>query len=137
MVRDFRYPAHIQEISRIRKDLEFLERECAIHRKEARQIQLIIEELFSNIVRHAFQDKYEHPVDIRLSCRDGHVEIVIIDDGIPFNPLEYQAGIQADPAGYEEGGMGLPLIRAFSSGVTYQRTSGKNHLRIIKALKSK
>lgn len=137
MDREFRYIAQIQEISRIRKDLEFLEQECAIHRAEVRQIQLIIEELFSNIVRYAFRDKNDHPVDIRLSCHDGHIEIEIIDDGIPFNPLEYQIGTLADPAGFEEGGMGLPLIRAFSSGVSYQRNSGKNHLRIIKNLKTR
>lgn len=137
MDRQFQYHSHIQEIPRIRKDLEFLKNEWAISDSEIRQILVIIEELFSNIIRYAFEDKQEHIIDIKLDYSDSQIEIEIIDDGIPFNPLEYELGAMADPASSDAGGMGLTLIKAFSSKVSYQRNSGRNHLKITKLIKAK
>jgi anti-sigma regulatory factor (Ser/Thr protein kinase) len=137
MERSFQYSSHIQEIPRIRKDLEFLKTEWAIPESDNKQILVIIEELFSNIVRFAFADKNEHHVDIRLDLRDGEIAIEIIDDGVPFNPLDYELSSQADPATSDAGGMGLTLIRAFSSEITYQRHGGKNHLKITKKVRSR
>ncbi|MCD4710994.1 MAG: ATP-binding protein [Bacteroidales bacterium] len=131
------YHSHIQEIPRIRKDLEFLEHEWALPKSEIRQILVIIEELFSNIIRYAFDDNLEHIVDIRLANSGSQIEIEIIDDGIPFNPLEYQMGPLADPATSDAGGMGLTLISAFASNISYNRCSGKNHLKITKRVKSR
>ena len=137
MDRTFQYPSHIQEIPQIRKDLEFLEQEWAIPESEIKQILLIIEEIFSNIVRYAFEDKQEHAIDIRLGYTDNQIEIEIIDDGIAFNPLDYHLEPQSDPATSDAGGMGLTLIRAFSSKIFYQRNSGKNHLKITKKVNRK
>lgn len=137
MDRQFQYHSHIQEIPRIRKDLEFLKNEWVISDSEIRQILVIIEELFSNIIRYAFEDKQEHIIDIKLDYSDSQIEIEIIDDGIPFNPLEYELGAMTDPASSDAGGMGLTLIRAFSSKVSYQRNSGRNHLKITKLIKAK
>ena len=87
MHRSFQYPSNIQEIPKIREDLEFLKAEWKIAKTETRQILVIIEEIFSNIVRFAFTDKKEHVVHIRLTLADDSIEIAVIDDGIPFNPL--------------------------------------------------
>ena len=137
MDRAFQYPSHIQEIPNIRKDLEFLEQEWAIPDTEIKQILVIIEEIFSNIVRYAFEDRQEHAIDIRLGCTESQIEIEIIDDGIAFNPLDYHLGPQSDPATSDAGGMGLTLIRAFSSKMFYQRNSDKNHLKITKKVNRK
>jgi anti-sigma regulatory factor (Ser/Thr protein kinase) len=133
----YRYRAHIQEIPRIRDDLEFLKSEWSIPQSETRQILVIVEEIFSNIVRYAFNDKKEHHVDIRLGIIDNQIEIEFIDDGIDFNPLEYQISPLPDPTTSDAGGMGLTLIRTFSNQIEYNRLSGKNHLKITKKVKSK
>lgn len=137
MDHSLQYLSHIQEIPRIRKDLEFLEYEWAVPKPEIRQIMVIIEELFSNIIRYAFDDIHEHIIHIRLTNSGSQIEIEMIDDGIPFNPLEYQMGPSTDPATSDAGGMGLTLIRAFSSNISYNRSSGKNHLKITKRVKSR
>lgn len=137
MVHALQYHSHIQEIPRIRKDLEFMEHDWAVPKPEIRQILVIIEELFSNIIRYAFDDSHEHIIDIRLTNSGSQIEIEMIDDGIPFNPLEYQMGPSTDPATSDTGGMGLTLIRAFSSNISYNRSSGKNHLKITKRVRSR
>lgn len=135
MGRKFQYPSHIQEIPNIREDLEFLNSEWSIARSETRQILVIIEEIFSNIVRFAFNDHKEHHVNISLDLSDSQIEIEIIDDGIAFNPLDYQTAHLPDPTNSDTGGMGLTLIRTFSNQMEYQRISGKNHLKITKKVK--
>ena len=137
MLRSFQYRSHIQEIPRIRQDLEFLNKEWSIAPSETRQILVIIEEIFSNIVRFAFEDKEEHHVDISLGLTDNQIEIKIMDDGIAFNPMDYKLVPPADPVSSIEGGMGLTLIRTFSSQIEYNRIAGKNQLKIIKKVKSK
>jgi anti-sigma regulatory factor (Ser/Thr protein kinase) len=135
MDHTFQYHSHIQEIPRIRKDLELLKEELKISDSEIKQIKLIIEELFSNIIRYAFPDKKEHLVNIGLTQRDSEIDIEIIDDGVPFNPLEYDTEPSDDPATSDAGGMGLTLIRAFSSQIKYSRKSGKNYLVVTKRIK--
>ena len=137
MDRIFQYSSNIQEIPRIREDLEFLQKEWGISKSEIRQILVIIEEIFSNIVRYAFEDNKLHAIDIKLSLSDGQIEIEIVDDGVEFNPLNYQLESLTDPAASDTGGMGLTLIKAFSSRMSYERISDKNHLCISKSIKSK
>lgn len=133
----FQYRSHIQEIPRIRKDMEFLNTEWFIAQSESNQIRVIVEEIFSNIVRFAFTDKNEHHVDIKLSLVGSQIEIEIIDDGIAFNPLEYQLTPQPDAISSDAGGMGLSLIKTFSNHIEYQRIGEKNHLKITKKVRSK
>jgi len=135
MDHTFQYRAHIQEIPHIRKDLELVKEELMIPDYEIKQLQLIIEELFSNIIRFAFLDEEKHMVEIGLTKRDIEIDVEIIDDGIPFNPLEFDAEPSYDPAVPEAGRMGLTLIRAFSSQITYNRKSGKNYLMVTKRIK--
>jgi anti-sigma regulatory factor (Ser/Thr protein kinase) len=72
-----------------------------------------------------------------MANNNDQVEIEMIDDGIPFNPMDYQKGASLDPVKSDPGGMGLTLIKAFSSSISYQRVSDKNHLVITKKLKRK
>jgi serine/threonine-protein kinase RsbW len=114
-----------------------MENDWGIPETEIRQILVIIEELFSNIVRYAFEDSLKHHVDIRIQNTGDHLEIEMIDDGIDFNPLEYQKAPSSDPVRFSAGGMGLTLIKAFASSISYRRIAGKNHIFITKKVKSK
>jgi len=114
-----------------------MENDWAIPEPEIRQILVIIEELFSNIVRYAFEDSLEHYIDIRIRNTGDRLEIEMIDDGIDFNPLEYQSVPTSDPVRLSAGGMGLTLIKAFASSISYRRIAGENHIFITKKVKNK
>jgi anti-sigma regulatory factor (Ser/Thr protein kinase) len=132
----FQYRSDIQEISQLREDLGFMKEEWHIPESEIRQILVILEELFSNVVRYAFHDSLVHHIVIRIDYTDSRVEIEMIDDGMAFNPVEYQATPSSDPVISVSGGMGLSLIKAFSSSMSYERTTGKNHIFISKKIKN-
>ena len=132
----YKYRSLIQEIPTIRKDLNELQSLWSIPDSEMRQIRLIIEEIFSNVIRYAFSDSQEHMVEVQLKKSNDEINIQITDDGIPFNPLEHQPGISTDPASSTDGGMGLTLIKTFSNSITYERVGSKNQLLITKKIKS-
>jgi anti-sigma regulatory factor (Ser/Thr protein kinase) len=136
MEKIFKYNSDIQDIPGIRNDLLEVSKQWKIPGSELRQISLIIEELFSNIVRFAYEDQKTHPIEVRLLKGVGEIVLTIIDDGIPFNPLEYQPTPASDPAASEEGGMGLVLVQTFSDAIRYYRKENKNHLEITKKIKS-
>ncbi len=136
MVQAYQYKSIIQEVPRIRQDLHDLSALWAIPVSELNQIRVITEELFSNIVRFAYEDEAEHLIEIQLSKSKDEITLEIIDDGIPFDPETYQAGSVSDPAASDAGGMGLTLVKTFSDGISYSRTAHKNHLVISKRLKS-
>lgn len=136
MEKRFTYRSKIQEIPIIRKDLASLQIEWELPDSEVRQLILIVEEIFSNITRYAFNDSLEHLVEIQLSKVNDEISIRITDDGLPFNPLEYHPETPIDPTSYEDGGMGLTLIKTFSNSLRYERINDFNQLLIIKKLKA-
>jgi len=136
MNRTFTYRSEIQEIPAIRKDLAELQSIWSIPDSEMRQISVMIEEIFSNILRYAYTDNREHQVLVSLEKNGNDILIRIADDGVAFNPLEHRPGPAPDPAMSENGGMGLTLIKTFSSSISYSREDGKNHLLITKKIKS-
>jgi anti-sigma regulatory factor (Ser/Thr protein kinase) len=134
MEQTFQYRSEIHEIPNIRKDMEMLENDWKIPKSKMNQIRVIVEELFSNIVRFAYEDQLEHTIEIRMNRYEELVEIEIIDDGIAFNPLEHSENPHRDPALVESGGMGLTLVQTFSNKMSYQRKGDKNQLRIEKKI---
>lgn len=136
MEQTFKYRSEIQEIPSIRKDLDELQAAWSVPDSEMRQISVMIEEIFSNILRFAYNDSLEHLVQISLKKSGGEIIIQITDDGIPFNPLEHHPGPVSDPAVSEDSGMGLTLIKTFSNSISYQRVNSKNLLLITKKIKS-
>lgn len=97
----------------------------------------MIEELFSNIIRFAFENKGDHKIELTLSIDEGIITLLIRDNGIPFNPLEYNQDQLADPVSMDDGGMGLTLIRAFADSIEYSREEQKNLLLIQKTIRSR
>ncbi|MCK5137015.1 MAG: ATP-binding protein [Bacteroidales bacterium] len=137
MERNFKYRSEIQELPLIRQDLSGLAAVGDIPESELRQIIVIIEELFSNIIRFAFKDSREHLIEIQLRKVDSAIVIAIIDDGIPFNPLDYNPAPVSDPATSDTRGMGITLVKTFSDAIEYRRSDNRNHLEITKTIKSK
>jgi anti-sigma regulatory factor (Ser/Thr protein kinase) len=136
MERNFTYRAVIQEVALIRKNLLTLKAKWKIPNSEFKQILFIVEEMFSNITRYGYKDGSEHLVELKVMNNSDHIVIEITDDGIPFDPVKYQHAGNTNPAYAEGEGMGLSLIRTFSDDISYRRINQKNHLQVIKRIKS-
>jgi serine/threonine-protein kinase RsbW len=99
------------------------------------EVDLVLEELFTNIVSHGYADDDEHWIEITISHENGMLVMRIVDDGIPFNPVEFEAtGLDAPLDERGVGGLGVHLARHFTEDVVYERRGNKNILTLKKFL---
>ena len=97
------------------------------------KVNLIVDELISNIVSYAYQDDGEHDIEIELGLADNRLSMVITDDGVPFDPSakdlpDTAAPLEARPLG----GLGIHLVKKIADDLSYQRRAGKNVVTVVK-----
>ena len=104
--------------------------------KAQMQIDVAIDELFSNIAYYAYPDGAgEATVGFDFDPSTGFAAITFTDHGVPFDPLR-----SADPdttLGPEEravGGLGIFLVKKTMDEVSYRYADGENRLRILKRI---
>jgi sigma-B regulation protein RsbU (phosphoserine phosphatase) len=90
-------------------------------------LNLVLEELFTNIVYYGFDDGRDHLVRILIKKEPVYLVITIEDDGKPFNILEsVYKGFGATLEGKEIGGEGIHLVKELMETIEYYRTGGRN-----------
>jgi anti-sigma regulatory factor (Ser/Thr protein kinase) len=93
-------------------------------------LDLVVEELFTNIVRH--NDRGGDTVDLNVDLDDGAVHVELVDhDAEPFDP----ASVPPPPvtAGIGErrpGGLGLHLVRSMVDGLDYDYEPETRRMRV-------
>ena len=85
------------------------------------RLEVVFEELISNIVRHGFDVAPGHSILVTVGARPGEIELTVEDDGRPFDPFSL-----AEPAPAESletariGGLGVPVVKRFSARTHYE-----------------
>lgn len=88
-------------------------------------VNLAIEELVVNIIRHAFFDDDTHLIDVELHSAGEQLILKIEDDGRPFDPREGPEDPR-DSDDPEVGGLGLVLVLDIVDVLKYARRGNKN-----------
>ena len=97
-------------------------------------LNVSLDEILNNIISYAYEDAGHHDIVVRLELRGGNVEVVVEDDGKPFNPLAAPApSLDAKPR--TEGGVGIHFVRNLTDELSYTRRDGINRLWLMKRLK--
>ena len=105
--------------------------------KVQRQIDVAIDELFSNIARYAYGDQ-TGMATVRVEIRQdpGIVDISFIDSGIPFNPLTHETSRHSLTAkACKAGGFGILIVKKSMDDVCYEYVEGCNITKITKIFK--
>ncbi len=112
---------------------EILE-EYGCKRSVQMEIEVAVDELFSNIAHYAYDTKTGNAtVQVDVTEDPLTVEITFVDSGKPYDPLA-----KADPdttQSIEErpiGGMGILIVKKSMDAVDYEYKDGKNILTIKK-----
>jgi anti-sigma regulatory factor (Ser/Thr protein kinase) len=93
------------------------------------QVNLIVEEIFVNIVNYS---KTEF-ITVNAEYEKPTFTIEFIDNGFEFNPLlEEEPTMPTDIDEAQVGGLGIFLTKQIADELDYQRINGENHLKIIK-----
>lgn len=128
--------AEIKDVEEITAFVEAeLERiECPM--KAAMQINVAIDELFSNIVRYGYPNE-PGPVTVKFVERSDPKTVYIRfeDNGIPYNPLTKEdPDITLSAEERSIGGLGIFVVKKTMDDVKYKYEDGKNILTIKKLL---
>lgn len=98
----------------------------ALEARLINRVEVVLEELVSNVVRHA---KEADNLAIEAERTGSAVLLAVEDDGPAFNPLTVP-----EPPPFDAledamlGGQGIPLIRRLSQSVRYERRDGHNRI---------
>jgi anti-sigma regulatory factor (Ser/Thr protein kinase) len=98
------------------------------------QLDVAVEEIFVNIASYAYEPEVGEAI-IRLeklSDPDG-IEITFIDQGIEYDPLKKEdpdITLSADER--QIGGLGIFMVKKSMDDMKYERSEGKNILKLIK-----
>jgi len=125
----------LEEIDRLFENVQSFGEAHCLSRKQAFQLHLVIEELFTNIISYAYQDGKEHWITINISCDNGQLTVGTEDDGIPFNPAATKKPNLSGPVEDRKiGGLGIHICKEMMSSMKYKRVKNKNILTLTKTL---
>ena len=82
------------------------------------QLRLGIQEMVTNVVRHAYRDGESGLLDLELGFEGGELVVVLRDRGMPFDPTAGRGALPA-PDELAEGGYGLGLVREVMTRIDY------------------
>ncbi len=98
------------------------------------QIDIAIDELFSNIAYYAYAPEVG-PATVRVEVLNDPLSVVItfIDNGIPYDPLKKEdPDVTLSVEDRDIGGLGIFMVKKSMDDVSYEYKGGQNILRIKK-----
>lgn len=94
---------------------------------DGQRLQLIVEELLTNTIRHGHGEECDAAVDIRLEHKMPHLLLTYRDTAGAFDPTRF---VPSESTA-DIGGLGIELIRGMSSVFRYQHQDGRNIIELM------
>ena len=125
-------PSRLSEIARIPVWIRSLASRHAMPEKVQFAINLCLEEVVANIIRHSYREETDRSVSVRFTMPQRGLFVFVVEDEAPgFNPLDASDMPPPDLSQQIQiGGQGLRLVRRFADSLEYERTSTGNRLRL-------
>lgn len=103
---------------------------------DLREIQLVVEELFTNCLRYNADGRHE--VEIALTVAEDRLQVVLTDRGVEAFDITQVPKLSADRPLSERrsGGMGLQLVRSICDTLSYEHKQGTSRITAEKLLRS-
>ena len=117
----------LNELDKIKAAVSKMSATTDCTQRNSKEINLILEELFTNVVHHGFNDDKEHDIDLSISCDEKSLIIRMEDDGKPFDVTaaaapDTKCAIEKRCAG----GLGIHFVKHFIDDCKYFRKKSKN-----------
>jgi serine/threonine-protein kinase RsbW len=120
-----------EDLARIQREAERLLAQHGADQDVGHRVRLAIEELVSNVIRHAYEDTRPHDIRVTVDITHDAIALVIDDDGRPFDPsgrgeLPTPASLHDAPTS----GMGLALVEQMAGPIRYERKDDRNRVTV-------
>lgn len=124
--------ARLDQLRPMQAFLEAFCAETALPRPDCLRLNLVLEELFTNTVKHGHRGDCDAPVWIGLSRKGDSVQVVYEDKAPAFNPY---AHLPDDPPDTtlelrKVGGLGVLLTKELAAARDYAYLFGRNRIRL-------
>jgi len=105
--------------------------EARLDPRTMQRIELVLEELFTNTVRHGYGCECESPVWLHAVASPGELRLVYQDGAPAFDPLQHQPDLNPCRSDRQPGGLGLHIARCLADTVAYQRIDDRNVVTLV------
>jgi anti-sigma regulatory factor (Ser/Thr protein kinase) len=130
-------PNHLSENSRVKKHFDTFAEDYGIPEKIRLKMNVVFDELLTNIISYAYQDDKEHDIKIKVELSADRLKVSMVDGGIPFNPLGVETPDTELPLEERKiGGLGIHLVRNMMDKVSYRRRIDKNVITVVEYLEA-
>jgi serine/threonine-protein kinase RsbW len=126
------FPSRLESLKGARAFLEGFCEEAGVARQPCLKLNLVIEELFLNTVKHGHRGGSDAPVWITLSAQDGDIRLSYEDRAAPFNPFAAATREMLEALAHtrREGGLGVMLAHGLTTDTDYAYLFGRNRIRL-------
>jgi anti-sigma regulatory factor (Ser/Thr protein kinase) len=123
----------IAELAALSTAMERVGAKHGIPEKSLFQLQIVLDEVVTNVIKYAWPEAGAHEIQIRITVRDDGVEVEIIDDGRKFDPREAPQRESPLPGQRPRpGGLGVQLTKQLVDRIGYTRIGNRNHTTLTK-----
>jgi len=122
----------VAELLAVTEALDQLGEEIGFPAKALMQLQVALDEVLSNVIKYAWADGGPHRLRVRIKALPSGIEVVITDDGLPFDPRAQPAPAPAGGRRPRPGGVGIHLVKQLVDGFDYARIDDLNCVTLTK-----
>lgn len=123
----------IEHIGLVADAVDLAGRELHLSRRTVNEMNVVLDELLSNIIRHGYADDARHDIRVELSFAGNLLCATVEDDGIPFDsasPVPRLPDRKATAATI--GGLGRHFVHALMDSVAYVRVGNINRVTVCR-----
>ncbi len=130
---EIRLRNRVEDLAPLRRAVDAFVHDHSLGERDGHVLQLVLEEIVTNLIRHGYDDDDSHEILVRLELEEDRLTIQIEDDGRSFDPRSAQSP-DTDAPIFDRpiGGLGLHLVRSFVDEVDHCRRAGRNILTLRK-----
>ena len=129
------FPSRTEAWKSAREFVERFTQSARLDRDKGLKTNLVVEELFTNTVRHGHRGGSDAPIWITLEEMDGHISLTYEDRAPAFNPFSQATRemLEALAEMRREGGLGVLLAHGLTATADYAYVFGRNRIRLTLA----
>ena len=129
-VIEFRLPSDPKILKVVRLTTAYIAEMVGFDQNEQNSIKLAVDEACANIIKHAYENRYDGPITVTCRMLTNGIEIVLNDFGKKVKKGEIQS---RDLDDVRPGGLGVHLIESIMDEVIYEDAGDEgNNLKLRK-----
>ena len=129
------FPARAAELGDLKSFLEGFCVEAGVAKDRRLRLNVVLEELFLNTVKHGYRGDSVAPVWVSLAAEAEAMQVTYEDTAPPFNPYAWLSSGSPDATSalLKVGGLGVLLTRELAATRDYTYLFGRNRIRLTLA----